>query len=138
MNRIIILMYHALYEKETELAAIVPEDRPYAISVASFQRHLECITRQGIPIISPDLLELKTLENGIQPGVLLTFDDGHASNYHYAYPLLREYGIKAIFFVTSDFISSRPGFLTWDMICELSKEGMVIGSHGKTHLFLKI
>lgn len=137
MNKIIILMYHALYEKETELAAIVPEDRPYAISVASFQRHLECIIRQGIPIISPDLLELKVPENGIQPGVLLTFDDGHASNYHYAYPLLRERGIKAIFFITSDFINLKPGFCTWDMIRELAKEGMVIGSHGKTHCFFE-
>jgi len=137
MNRIIILMYHILYEKETELAAITPEDRPYAVSVASFRRHLQCITRQGIPIISPDLLEQKIPEDGIQPGILLTFDDGHASNYHYSYPLLQEFGIKAIFFITSDFINSRHGFLTWDMTRELAKEGMVIGSHGKTHRFFE-
>jgi hypothetical protein len=136
-NKIIILMYHSLYETENELTAISSDDRPYAISVSSFRRHLECIVRQGIPIISPSLLEQKTPENGIQPGILLTFDDGHASNYHYAYPLLREYGIKAIFFVTSDFINSRPGFLTRDMVRELAREGMVIGSHGKTHRFFE-
>ncbi|MCL2002768.1 MAG: polysaccharide deacetylase family protein [Oscillospiraceae bacterium] len=36
--------------------------------------------------------------------VLLTFDDGHYDNAHYAGPLLKRYGFTAVIFVVGDFI----------------------------------
>lgn len=38
--------------------------------------------------------------------VVLTFDDGYASNYHLAYPVLRQYGLPATIFLATDFVDN--------------------------------
>ena len=42
-----------------------------------------------------------------KPGVLFTFDDGRASNYAVAAPLLEEAGARGLFFVVPDFVGLR-------------------------------
>ncbi len=44
-------------------------------------------------------------------GVLLTFDDGLANNYEYALPVLEEYEVPAIFFVTTQHIRQPSDWL---------------------------
>ncbi len=39
--------------------------------------------------------------------VVLTFDDGYASNYHLAYPILRKYNLPATIFAATDFVQNR-------------------------------
>ena len=39
--------------------------------------------------------------------VVLTFDDGYASNYHLAYPILRQNNLPATIFAATDFIQNR-------------------------------
>lgn len=134
MKRLSILMYHALYATEAQRLAIDPEDRPYAISTDTFARQLDLLSKADIPVISPHALEQPAAP--APGGVLLTFDDGHASNAELALPLLRQRGLAALFFVTSDFIGERPGFCTWDQVRALSRAGMTIGGHGQTHRFL--
>jgi len=64
----------------------------------------------------------------------LTFDDGYLDNYERAVPVLRELGFPGTFFVTPDSIG-RPGFMTWDMLLEISSiPGMEVGSHGLLHM----
>ena len=134
MKRLSILMYHGLYASEAQRQAIDPIDRPYAISADTFARQLDLLLAENIPVIHPRALE-RTGEP-VPPGVLITFDDGHASNAELALPLLRQRGLSALFFVTTDFIGQRPGFCTWDQLRELSQSDMVVGGHGQTHRFL--
>ena len=63
--------------------------------------------------------------------VLITFDDGYRSNYVYAYPLLREYGLKAEIAVITHFPDAGAEFfMTWDMMREMADSGLVeFGSH---------
>jgi peptidoglycan/xylan/chitin deacetylase (PgdA/CDA1 family) len=67
--------------------------------------------------------------------VILTFDDGDLSNYHFVLPVLKEFGFSATFFVTINEIG-KEGRMDWTMIYDLSKNGMDVGSHGLTHSFL--
>ncbi len=64
--------------------------------------------------------------------VCLTFDDGHSSDWDFAFPILHEMGAKATFFVVTDWIG-KPGFLSVEQIRELRKNGMQIGSHSCSH-----
>lgn len=132
MSRVVVLMYHALYRGEHEYADIGHAERPYAVSVETFERQLDFLAVAGIPVLDPARLPGDVPAGG---GVLLTFDDGHGSNYRHAMPLINKRGLRAAFFVTTDFIGSRHGFCTWHEIRELADSGMLVGSHGKTHRF---
>jgi peptidoglycan/xylan/chitin deacetylase (PgdA/CDA1 family) len=65
----------------------------------------------------------------------LTFDDGRVSDYETAYPLLRELGWEADFFVNTATVGSK-GFLSWSQIAEMHRGGMSIQSHGHDHVAL--
>jgi peptidoglycan/xylan/chitin deacetylase (PgdA/CDA1 family) len=135
VKRLVALMYHALYRDAAELEAIDAEDRPYALDVAEFRRHLDAIESLGAAVHS-----LNPASGASEPAdrlaVLITFDDGHASNHALAYPELVRRGWPGVFLVTSDFIGRRPGFCNWDNLREMANAGMTVGSHGKTHRFL--
>ena len=64
--------------------------------------------------------------------VTITFDDGDLTNYTQAYPVLKELGLKAYFFILVGRVGTT-GYLSWDQIKELKDNGMIIGSHGMTH-----
>lgn len=135
MSRVIVLMYHALYSSIDELNALRDEERPYALSTAAFERHLDRIIKAGIPILSAKQLSAEQRQNS-GTSVLLTFDDGHSSFYKYAFPALRERDLSAIFFITTDFIRSRKDSCSWEQLAEMTNQGMCVQSHGKTHRFL--
>lgn len=64
--------------------------------------------------------------------VLVTFDDGNASDHEIAFPALMKRGMRAVFFVCSGRIG-QPGFLNIDQLRALQAGGMTIGSHGVRH-----
>jgi peptidoglycan/xylan/chitin deacetylase (PgdA/CDA1 family) len=132
VKRVVVLMYHALYADDRELAAIDAADRPYAVSVAAFERQLDAVARAGIAVIDPVRLPARAPVHG---GVVLTFDDGHESNHRHACRMLLARGLRAAFFVTSDFIDGRAGFCRWPQLREMAENGMTIGSHGRSHAF---
>ncbi len=67
--------------------------------------------------------------------IVLTFDDGDISNYHFVLPILKEKGFSATFFVTINEIGKKDK-MDWEMIYDLTRNGMDIGSHGLVHTFL--
>ncbi|MGY3359949.1 peptidoglycan/xylan/chitin deacetylase (PgdA/CDA1 family) [Bradyrhizobium sp. GM0.4] len=69
--------------------------------------------------------------------VLLTFDDGFLSDYTHVYARYVKTGRIPGFmsFIPVDFVGS-PGRMSWDMIEEISRAGVVIGSHGMAHVDL--
>ena len=64
--------------------------------------------------------------------IVLTFDDGHVSNYESALPVLVEHGLTATFFITAGRIGDGTT-MTWRQIRALHAAGMEIGSHTVTH-----
>lgn len=67
--------------------------------------------------------------------IIITFDDGDITNYQYAYPTLKDFGLRAGFFILVSKAGTQ-GYMSWAQIKELKDEGMLIGSHGLTHRIL--
>jgi peptidoglycan/xylan/chitin deacetylase (PgdA/CDA1 family) len=66
----------------------------------------------------------------------VTFDDGHLSNYEYAVPILLKRHLPATFFVTTGWIGSRQGFMSWQQLREIASLGHAVQSHGLSHKLL--
>lgn len=133
MRGVPVLMYHALEDAEHPAGAKEPGEQLYVLQVNQFREQMEYLHRQGYRACLLD--ELENMEAWPEKAVVLTFDDGHESNYTLALPILLKYGFKAHFFITTGWIGT-PNYLTEDQIRELHRRGMGIGSHGVTHRFL--
>ncbi len=126
----VIIMYHSI---DTQLGAdklkVCPE---------SFKRPLEFMKTHGYKVISlDDMVDRIKAGTRIPPRtVAITFDDGLKNNFDCAYPLLKEYGFPATFFVITDFVGSE-NYMTWRDIAELKDDpDVTIGSHSVTHRML--
>ena len=121
----VVLMYHALY-RGIDTSAIDQEDLPYAVSEAEFAAQLDLLLSKKVGLF----------ESAQMPDIVITFDDGHQSNLDIAAPLLQARGMSAYFFITSDFIDQRAGFMSGEQLRRLGEiPGMCIGSHGVSHRF---
>jgi peptidoglycan/xylan/chitin deacetylase (PgdA/CDA1 family) len=67
-----------------------------------------------------------------QKSVVITFDDGYKDQYQNGLPILKKYGYPAIFFVNYNSINWW-GYMSWDMLKDLIKNKMEIGSHSLNH-----
>lgn len=133
MKGIPVLMYHALEDQDHPAGAKDPGEQLYVLQVSQFREQMEYLHREGYRTFL--LEELQALAEWPDKAVVLTFDDGHESNYTLAFPILREFGFKAHFFITTGWIGTRY-FMSEEQIKGLHAAGMGIGSHGVTHAFI--
>jgi peptidoglycan/xylan/chitin deacetylase (PgdA/CDA1 family) len=124
----IVLNYHELVEASPPNA--------WCLTHEAFDAHL-ALCADGL--VSPQ----KFLEQCAEPkasrtgAVLLTFDDGFLSDYTHVYARYVKTGRIPGFmsFIPVDFVGS-PGRMDWEMIAELSRAGIAVGSHGLAHVDL--
>jgi peptidoglycan/xylan/chitin deacetylase (PgdA/CDA1 family) len=125
-----------------------PDPRAFTALLAWLERRFSLL----------DMAAFERLMNGHargldRPGVLLTFDDGFASHYDVAAPLLEQRGTRGVFFVVPGFSmqsgdAARRFYLerirgtrwerpmTPDQIADLAARGHTIGNHTFTHALL--
>jgi peptidoglycan/xylan/chitin deacetylase (PgdA/CDA1 family) len=113
LGRPAVLTYH---EIEPE-----PSSDLYRISRDELERHLQLVA------------ELRHARRPLASPPVVTFDDGHESNFRYAPLLLAKYGCRAIFFITAGFIESHPTSMTWSQVRELASLGHEVQSHSWSH-----
>lgn len=117
-----VLEYHNFTQDASQAAA-------YTMTVSALRRDLDFLRGNGYTTILPRELASGQLDDGSplpQKAVLLTLDDGYESNYTLAFPLLREYGAKAVIsLITARIDEKAGGFLTWEECREMAKSGLV-------------
>ena len=128
--RAAVFVFHDIVPFE-RLADLPPGDRPYAIPPEDLRAFLVAASLSGRRAIPAGTVpvELGARFYG------LTFDDGHASDYTQAFPVLRELGMRATFFVVPTLVDT-PGHVRWDQLREMVAAGMEVGSHSLTHPFV--
>ncbi len=150
-NSIPVAMYHHT----------APTDRELNIYPDLFEDQLRVLSGEGWKTLSGDefLYFLENEKEKPRKCVLLTFDDGFADNYVYAYPVLKKFKMKAMIFIATAFIAEadikRDSFsafshnaawelayserrheamCTWKELEEMEKSGVFdVQSHGISH-----
>lgn len=136
-----VLMYHRILSEEEG-------DNTHwtGVTVRHFEEHLKVMELFGYtPITFTDLrlFLARDLELPKKP-VIITFDDGYEDFYSLAFPLLREYGMRAVVFAMGDRdlkeniwdreegIPMAP-LMSDEQLREVQDHGIEIGAHSCTH-----
>lgn len=126
----VILLYHRF-----------DDDRVAALNTTTEQlgAHVSDLKGGGFKVMAlPDILA--AMRSG-QPlpdkTVAITIDDGAASVYSRAWPLLRQAGLTATVFVATDEIDrGGPDVMNWAQLRDLAAAGITIGSQGAARLHM--
>ena len=131
--RVPILMYHYI--------SVPPEDADIyrldlSVDPETFRAQMQYLAENGYNTIDLYDLSLAITNKSKLPEkpVIITLDDGYVDNYWYAFPILQEFGLKATFFVVTEFIdANNPNYMSWEMVEALAAAGMRIEPHSKNH-----
>lgn len=142
-GRVRVLTYHRFGQSAYD---------PFCVSPADFDAQMRYLAQNGLAVSLDDVQELLAGRKEL-PGraVLVTVDDGLRSVYTEMLPVLREYAVPAVAYITPSLIRpalpacgiGKPShnrsttepeeYLTWDELEEVAAGGVTIGSHGWTH-----
>jgi len=94
-----VLMYHH----------VSPVDGMINVTPANFEQQLRWLKRRGYRSLSSEEFAAH-LAGAPAPArsVLITFDDGYLDNWVYAYPLLKQYGYRAMVFLVTSWVGDGP------------------------------
>ncbi len=126
----IILMYHGTISG----GAQIPADREpgaglYDVAFEDFLEHIEYLKNYNYRVTTIGT------EESLEKAVIITFDDGEMNNFQNAFPVLKESGYPAYFFVTVKRIG-KSGYMGWEELRRIRDAGMMVGSHGLNHEIL--
>ena len=123
-----ILMYHQISEKPGRLGT-------YVISPEEFEHDCKLISEMGFETVTVNDLIAYTQGKGTLPQkpIMLTFDDGYESDYVYAFPVLKRYGMRAVSSTVGSYTELYSGdvikhidysHLNWDQMREMQGSGV--------------
>jgi peptidoglycan/xylan/chitin deacetylase (PgdA/CDA1 family) len=102
----LVLTYHRIVKDPTPDS----DPSPWGVSAGDFDAHVR-ILAEFANVVAPT--DLPALARGVRaprargPIVAITLDDGYRDNYEHAFPILREHGVPAGFFVATGLIDGR-------------------------------
>ena len=123
-------MYHSISDDNSNLS----------ISPTKFLEQMKFLSKSGYNSINFNQIYKEN-----RKPIIITFDDGYKDNLINALPILKKYNFISTCFVVSDFIGEsnkwdekKNGYIYKELLSkndliEWSKNGMSIGSHGKSH-----
>lgn len=107
-NALTILMYHRVLPANDpryaeEEPGMVVEPKTFDMHLALLNKHFEVVSLQSC--LTPDATPSTN-----KPKCVITFDDGWADNFEFAWPLLQKHQTPATIFLASDYIGSDLDF----------------------------
>ena len=125
-SKIPILMYHSIsYEKGN--TARIPKEK--------FREQMKYLKDNKYTALTVDELYSYMQTGKIVPKkpIVITFDDGYKDNYTTAYPILKEFGLKATVFVITNTIDTDKNYMTSNEIKSMDSNNIRIESHTTVH-----
>ena len=128
--KIPIIMYHSVLDNTDRISK-------YVITPEILKNDFEYLKKNGFtPILSSDLINFSEKGESLPPKpIIITFDDGYYNNYTYAFPLLKEYGFKAVISLVGEYttefsepdaiINNNYSHLTFDNLKEMQSSGII-------------
>ncbi len=124
-----IIMYHLMSKEQAHL-------NEFTISPDEFRSDLQYLKNNGYTsIVMQDLIDYVKIGAPLpDKPVMITFDDGYESFHEYAYPLLREFGFKAVFSVVGRYVDKYSkakdhhvlySHCTWNQLALMQESGYV-------------
>ena len=129
-----VMSYHHVHDGPDDFFRTSPD---------LFRRQMELLVAEGyIPIGPAQLLDLAG-RRVTERYAMVTFDDAYVDFRDHAWPILKSMGIPATVFAISDYLDKWNDWdgIRWaphrhldaDALRRLHAEGVVIGSHSRTH-----
>lgn len=140
LGKIRVLLYHRITMDKS-----IKKYPSIVLQANTFRRQLELLDRWGYTALTFEDVRLHLAGELNLPNrpVIITFDGGYGDVYETAFPILQEFGMKAVVFVLGDqmmreniwdkdSVTLSP-LLNQQQILEIKAAGFEIGSHSMTH-----
>jgi peptidoglycan/xylan/chitin deacetylase (PgdA/CDA1 family) len=139
-RRTVVLCYHSIHPTKS-FASATP---------TVFGNHLDWLAANCDVVPLEQIPRTVVTRGGVRPAVAITFDDGYADNYDFAFPQLHDRGLHATFFVTAGLLDKDPAVLArtqmlrrstcddvrpleWAQVRAMRAAGLEIGAHTYSH-----
>jgi peptidoglycan/xylan/chitin deacetylase (PgdA/CDA1 family) len=126
-----ILCYHQIRDWKPTDSKI---SRDYIVPPAMFVAQMRMLADSGYHTITPDQLYAYLITGARLPvkPIILSFDDTDLDQFTVAYPEMKKYGFKGLFFIMTVSLG-KPHYMSKDQVRMLSDDGNTIGSHTWDH-----
>ena len=121
-----VIVYHKFSKTKADLLTITE---------SAFEEQMRFLKENGYRVITMDeFFDFLDFKRPLPPrSVVITIDDDYYSTYEIAFPILKKFGYPATFFIYTDLIYSGGKTLHWDLLAEMSRHGMDVQCHTKSH-----
>jgi peptidoglycan/xylan/chitin deacetylase (PgdA/CDA1 family) len=136
-----ILLYHRVVNS----AAVIGKHKTY-VWEAAFRKQMRWLKDNDYQTIT--FSDLDGIPGGadLRKKIIITFDDGYIDNYTVAFPVLKEFGFKAMIYLVTDYKKNEWNLhegepilelMSREQIIEMQDYGIEFGGHTRHHVDLK-
>jgi peptidoglycan/xylan/chitin deacetylase (PgdA/CDA1 family) len=131
MHEVPVLCYHQIRNWQTTDSKFA---RTYIMPLENFKVQMKMLKDSGYNTITPDeLLDYLNHKAALpSKSIVITFDDGTASQVLNAIPVLNQYHFKAVFFIMTVSLNHSI-YMSTQQVKILNDEGFIIGAHTWDH-----
>lgn len=129
------LMYHHVQDADV---ARSKNQQNLTVATEIFRQQMQDIKSRGYQTATIAQL-VSFFDEGVaipKKTILLTFDDAYEDIYLNAFPILKEFGFKAVVFTATGLINNYD-YLKWDQVSEMAGGGITFANHTWSHKNLK-